>query len=96
VKRKACLSACFVAALGLASLLSPPQRPATPKSGAYSGVLQAQETVPTQKPTFDYMSTYLSRNTKPLGLDEDKEIKELKQQPAIKWAIRANIRHSLQ
>jgi hypothetical protein len=86
----------FLAAWGLAVLLSPPQRARTATAAALAGMLQAQETVPTQKPTFDYMSTYLSRNTKPLGLEEDKEIKELKQQPAIKWAIRANIRHSLQ
>ena len=86
----------FLAAVGLAALLSPPQRARTAPVAALAGMLQAQESVPTQKPTFDYMSTYLSRNTKPLGLEEDKEIKELKKQPAIKWAIRANIRHSLQ
>jgi hypothetical protein len=96
VKRKACLAACFVAALGLASLLSPPHRPTTPKGAAYSGVLQAQENVPAQKPSFDYMSTFLSRNTKPLGLEEDKEVKKLKQQPVIKWAVRSSLRHSLQ
>jgi hypothetical protein len=96
VKRKLRLNAFFLAALGFAALLSPSQRPRTATAASFTGMLQAQESVPTQKPTFDYMSTYLSRNTKPLGLEEDKEIKKLKQQPAIKWAIRANIRHSLQ
>jgi hypothetical protein len=84
----------FLTAVGPAVLLFPPHGPGT--MAAFAGILRAQESVPTQKPTFDYMSTYLSRNTKPLGLEEDKEIKELKRQPAIKWAIRANIRHSLQ
>ncbi|HEX9902877.1 MAG TPA: hypothetical protein VGB72_08450 [Acidobacteriota bacterium] len=96
MKRKLKLMAFFLAALGLAALLSPPQRLRIATAAALAGMLHAQESVPTQKPTFDYMSTYLSRNTKPLGLEEDKEIKELMQQPAVKWAIRANIRHSLQ
>jgi len=96
VKRKLKIVAFFLAGLGLAGLLSPPRNSRTEAADALAGMLQAQENVPTQKPTFDYMSTYLSRNTKPLGLEEDKEIKELKQQSAIKWAIRANVRHSLQ
>jgi len=60
-----------------------------------SGGLLAQETVPGQKPAFDYMSSYLSRNTNPLGLEQDKEIMELKLQPAIKWVVRASWRHAL-
>jgi hypothetical protein len=96
VKRKACLAFGFVAAMGLVALLSPSPKSTLPKGGLYSGFLQAQENVPTQKPSFDYMSTFLSRNTKPLGLEENKEIKRLKQQPVIKWAVRSSLRHSLQ
>jgi len=94
--RKLKAIAFLVAVLGLAAWLSPPRSARPGASASLAGFLLAQQNVPGQRPTFDYMSTYLSRNTKPLGLEEDKEIKELKQQAAIKWAVRANIRHSLQ
>jgi hypothetical protein len=41
------------------------------------------------------METVLSRNTKPLGLKENVVLRNLLKQPAIKWAIRAGIRHIL-
>ncbi|OGD28474.1 MAG: hypothetical protein A2Y56_05530 [Candidatus Aminicenantes bacterium RBG_13_63_10] len=72
-----------------------PPRPSPSPSHSLEGRLFAQESVPGQKPAFDYMSSYLSRNTNPLGLEEDKEIMELRAQPAIKWVIRAGWRHSL-
>jgi hypothetical protein len=43
----------------------------------------------------DYMSDFLSRNTKPLGLKEDPRLEKLLKQPAIDWAIRAGARHIL-
>ena len=43
----------------------------------------------------DYMSNFLSRNTKPLGLKEDRRLEKLLKQPAIDWAIRAGARHIL-
>jgi len=50
---------------------------------------------PVKKPRYDYMSTFLSRNTKPLGLKEDLALKKLLNQHPIKWAIRAGERHIL-
>lgn len=43
---------------------------------------------PSDKPKYDYMSSFFSRNTKPLGLKEDLAVKQLLKQPAIKWAVR--------
>jgi hypothetical protein len=43
----------------------------------------------------DYMSDFLSRNTKPLGLKDDPRLEKLLKQPAIAWAIRAGARHIL-
>lgn len=55
------------------------------------GTLSQDE--PEKKP--DYMSTFLSRDTKPLGLKEDLALKKLLRQPSIKWAIRAGRKHIL-
>lgn len=43
----------------------------------------------------DYMSSFFSRDTKPLGLKEDQVLKKLLRQPGIKWANRTGIRHIL-
>ncbi len=48
-----------------------------------------------QKPRLDYMSTFLSRTTGPLGLKEDQEFRHLLKQSKVKWAIRAGVRHIL-
>jgi hypothetical protein len=48
-----------------------------------------------KKTTEGYMETVLSRNTRPLGLKENIVLRNLLKQPAIKWAIRAGIRHIL-
>ncbi len=48
-----------------------------------------------QKPTYDYMSQYLSRSTRPLGLNLDPLAREILGQKAAKWAIRAGVRHAL-
>jgi len=53
------------------------------------------QNVPDKKPKYDYMSTFLSRNTNPLGLKEDPELEKLMKQPSIKWAIRAGKKHIL-
>jgi hypothetical protein len=51
--------------------------------------------VSVKKPKDDYMSTFLSRNTKPLGLKKDATLQKLLKQPSIKWAIRAGKKHIL-
>jgi hypothetical protein len=43
----------------------------------------------------DYMSSFFSRDTKPLGLKEDQALKKLLREPAIKWACRTGTRHIL-
>ncbi len=53
------------------------------------------QTIPAKKPNYDYMSTFLSRNTNPLGLKEDLTLKKLLKQPSAKWAARAGKRHIL-
>lgn len=48
-----------------------------------------------KKPKYDYMSTFLSRNTKPLGLKENIALRKFLKQSIIKWSIRAGERHIL-
>lgn len=48
-----------------------------------------------QKPKYDYMSTFLSRSTQPLGLKEDPALKKLLGQGAVKWSVRAGSRQVL-
>ena len=66
---------------------------------AFSGefVAESSDEVPqsTQKPKFDYMSSILSRNTKPLGLKENVSLRKLLNQSSIKWAMRSGSRHIL-
>lgn len=57
---------------------------------------EQQKNVPGKKPSYDYMSTYLSRNAKPLGLKENLALKELMDQSTIKWVIRASNKHILE
>lgn len=66
-----------------------PARPLWASSG--------QQAVPqeAQRPKNDYMSTFLSRSTQPLGLKEDPTVKKLLGQGAVRWAIRAGSRHVL-
>jgi hypothetical protein len=54
-----------------------------------------QEPQDTKKPKYDYMSTFLSRDTNPLGLKENIALKKLLDQSSIKWAIRSSRRHIL-
>jgi hypothetical protein len=48
-----------------------------------------------RKPKYDYMSTFLSRDTEPLGLKENVALKRFLEQPSIKWAIRSGKKHIL-
>jgi len=48
-----------------------------------------------QKPKYDYMSNFRSRNTRPLGLKENASLKKMLDQGAVKWAIRAGSRQVL-
>ena len=48
-----------------------------------------------KKPKYDYMSTFLSRDTEPLGLKENVALKRYLEQPSIKWAIRSGKKHIL-
>ncbi len=50
---------------------------------------------PAKKPKTDYMSSFLLRNTKPLGLKEDQALKELLQQPSMFWAVRTGTQNIL-
>jgi hypothetical protein len=54
-----------------------------------------QETQDTKKQKYDYMSTFLSRDTNPLGLKENVALKKLLDQSSIRWAIRSSRRHIL-
>lgn len=48
-----------------------------------------------KKPRYDYMSTFLRRDTKPLGLTENPTLKKYMSQPSIKWVIRSAKKHIL-
>jgi hypothetical protein len=48
-----------------------------------------------KKPKYDYMSTFLSRDTEPLGLRENIALKNFLEQPSFKWAVRAGKKHIL-
>jgi hypothetical protein len=50
---------------------------------------------PARKPPSGYMDTILSRNTRALGLRENKVLTRLMKQPSIAWAIRSAGRHIL-
>lgn len=75
--------------------------PSSPKARKYplSNLFYAKKTGANpqivKKPKYDYMSTFLSRSTKPLGLKENLALKKYLNQPSIKWAIRAGQRHIL-
>jgi len=69
--------------LGLGLLLAP------------GGANRAQQNGSTNRPGTDYMRDVLRRNTKPIGLKEDKLLQKLLKQSNMKWAIRANGRHIL-
>jgi len=85
----------FLLAFVASSRVSPESfLPASSPGGASTPPPAVQE-FPPQKPKYDYMSSFYSRNTKPLGLKEDVALRRLMRQPGIKWAIRTGIRHIL-
>jgi len=53
------------------------------------------EEYPAKQPKYDYMSSFFSRSTKPLGLKEDQALKKLLRQRGIIWAVRTRIGHIL-
>ncbi len=55
----------------------------------------AQQNSSTARPGADYMRDVLRRNTKPIGLKEDKLLQKLLKQSNMKWAIRSSSRHIL-
>lgn len=56
---------------------------------------QEQPPKDVQKPSYDYMSNFLSRSTKPLGLKEEPAVRRMLNQGPVAWAIRAGSRHVL-
>lgn len=48
-----------------------------------------------QKPSYDYMSGFLSRSTRPLGLNVDPAVRRMLGQGPVAWAVRAGSRHVL-
>ncbi len=58
---------------------------------------QTQEPPPrqVQKPSYDYMSGFLSRSTHPLGLKDDPATRRMLSQGPVAWAIRSGSRHVL-
>jgi len=88
-KQKRVVSGAFAGAvfgLFLASSAMPP------------GPRQAAQDPPpqdVQKSSYDYMSNYLSKSTRPLGLKEDPAVRRMLGQGSVPWAIRAGSRHIL-
>jgi len=56
---------------------------------------QEPPTQEVQKPKYDYMSTFLSRSTNPLGIKEDLAARRMLNQGPVPWAVRAGWRHIL-
>jgi hypothetical protein len=78
-----------VIAVSALSLLAAPARP-NPQTSS-------QEPPPRQvrKPSYDYMSGFLSRSTHPLGLKDDPMTRRMLSQGPVAWAIRSGSRHVL-
>lgn len=70
----------------------PAKQPPLPPDRPASGQTPPQEV---QKPRLDYMSTFLSRDTTPLGLKEDQKIRQLLKESRAKWMVRAGLRSIL-
>ena len=80
MKRAAAFASGLLLLAGLAAVLRPASREAQ---------APPQET---QKPNYDYMSTFRSRSTRPLGLKEDPAMKRMLEQGTVRWAVRAGAR----
>ena len=77
----------IILALSLDSSSPQESKPPPQKVPPVESPLPPQD-YPSDKPKYDYMSSFFSRNTKPLGLKEDLAVKQLLKQPAINWAVR--------
>ncbi len=68
-----------------------------PLSVSSDSVSEHAKTSPqsTKKPREDYMSSFLLRNAKPLGLRDNAALRKFLNQPSIKWAMRSGSRHIL-
>lgn len=75
-------------------LASPPMRPG-PRAEAQDQPSQEQQPQAVREPSYDYMSTFLSRGTHPLGFKEDPAVRRMLGQGSVAWAIRAGSRHVL-
>jgi len=89
----------ILCALILSTLMASAVSPDSLSTMAFTGSVAADspDKVPqnTQKQKFDYMSSILSRNTKPLGLKENVTLRKWLNQPSIKWAMRSSRKHIL-
>jgi len=70
-------------------------QPPAQKSPPPETVPAPPEKYPANQPKYDYMSSFFSRSTKPLGLKEDQALKKLLRQRGIIWAVRTRTRHIL-
>ena len=66
-----------------------------PSSEKFSGKIPKEAPQSTKKPREDYMSSFLLRNAKPLGLKDNAILREFLNQSSIKWAMRSGSRHIL-
>jgi len=68
-----------------------------PQASSPGAQTTSQEPPPkeVQKPNYDYMSTFLSRSTHPMGLKDDPATRRMLGQGPVAWAIRSGARHVL-
>lgn len=64
-------------------------------NGLYALKMDKSSPQTVKKPEYDYMSSILSRNTKPLGLKDNVPLRRFLNQSSIKWAFRAGGKHIL-
>ena len=81
--------------LFLSLILTSPEIRIFSSSGLYALEKETMDPQTVKKPEFDYMSSILSRNTKPLGLKDNLPLRRFLNQSSIKWAFRAGGRHIL-
>lgn len=84
------VSAGALAAIAFSLLLGP-------QAGSPGPQTTAQEPPPqkVQKPSYNYMDNFLSRNTQPLGLKDDPAARRMLGQGPVAWAIRSGSRQVL-